>query len=344
MKRAILLSMFFIMFYNVKLAADTNTVTSTITGTNTITGTTTIDKTPPTANAPNVIINNNDVCKSGYTAGLQSSVVGLATGVTVRDENCERIKLSRSLYAMGMMVAAVSALCQDERVFDAMMMAGTPCPYKGKIGDEALAAWKQNPQDVPKKSTSLKVNQTKKWKDPFRKKGVGYSAREVWEEGDDYMEPLSIGLALSVATKSYSMITKTIEAGAEFEQVMGQMSKWWGACQDINKANEVAKKPPLFKKLTFQDSQKEALDAFVAKKKMEEMRGEIRTMLLYRFGPEAWKELCQMEREIKQQRQDMIYAQKERIRKLFDGIIIVAGIIAIVGLIFGIIVLINSAS
>ena len=158
------------------------------------------------------------------------------------------------------------------------------------------------------------------------------------------MEPLSIGLALSVATKSYSMITKTIEAGAEFEQVMGQMSKWWGACEDINKANEVAKKPPLFKKLTFQDSQKEALDAFVAKKKMEEMRGEIRTMLLYRFGPEAWKELCQMEREIKQQRQDMIYAQKERIRKLFDGVIIVAGIIAIVGLIFGIIVLINSAS
>ena len=158
------------------------------------------------------------------------------------------------------------------------------------------------------------------------------------------MEPLSIGLALSVATKSYSMITKTIEAGAEFEQVMGQMSKWWGACQDINKANEVAKNPPLFKKLTFQDSQKEALDAFVAKKKMEEMRGEIRTMLLYRFGPEAWKELCQMEREIKQQRQDMIYAQKERIRKLFDGVIIVAGIIAIVGLIFGIIVLINSAS
>ena len=185
MKKAILLSMFFIMFCHVSFAADTNTVTSTITGTNTITGTTTIDKTPPTANAPNVIINNNDVCKSGYTAGLQSSVVGLATGVTVRDENCERIKLSRSLYAMGRKVAAVSALCQDARVFDAMMMAGTPCPYKGKIGEEALAAWKENPQDIPKNTTSLKVNQTKRWKDPFRKKGVGYSAREVWEEGDD---------------------------------------------------------------------------------------------------------------------------------------------------------------
>ena len=85
MKKAIFLSMFFIMFYNANLAADTNTVTSTITGTNTITGTTTIDKTPPTANAPNVIINNSDVCKSGYTAGIQSSVVGLATGITIRD-------------------------------------------------------------------------------------------------------------------------------------------------------------------------------------------------------------------------------------------------------------------
>ena len=198
MKKAIFLSMFFIMFYNANLAADTNTVTSTITGTNTITGTTTIDKTPPTANAPNVIINNSDVCKSGYTAGIQSSVVGLATGITIKDENCERLKLSRSLYAMGMKVAAVSTLCQDYRVFDAMMMAGTPCPYKGKIGDEALVAWKENPRNVPKKSTSLNENSDKKTTSPFAldnekgdskkrknrfdRQGIGYSAREIWEE------------------------------------------------------------------------------------------------------------------------------------------------------------------
>ena len=186
MRKAIFLSMFFIMFCHVSFAADTNTVTSTITGTNTITGTTTVDRTPPTANAPNVIINNNDVCKSGYSAGLQSPVVGLSTGVTIKDENCERIKLSRSLYAMGMKVAAVSALCQDARVFDAMMMAGTPCPYKGKIGDEALTAWKENIQDVPKDSISLrKVKDTQRKRDPFRKKGMGYSARESWERGDN---------------------------------------------------------------------------------------------------------------------------------------------------------------
>ena len=155
MKKAILLSMFFIMFCHVSFAADTNTVTSTITGTNTITGTTTVDKTPPTANAPNVIINNNDVCRSGYSAGLQSSVVGLSTGVTVEDKNCERIKLSRSLYAMGMKVAAVSALCQDARVFDAMMMAGTPCPYYGAIGDDARESWKKNTKDIPEGSLIL---------------------------------------------------------------------------------------------------------------------------------------------------------------------------------------------
>ena len=184
MKKAIFLSMFFIMFYNVTFAADTNTVTSTITGTNTITGTTTIDRMPPTANAPNVIINNSDVCKSGYTAGIQSSVIGLATGITIRDQNCDRLKLSRSLYRIGMKVAAISALCQDYRVFDAMMMAGTPCPYKGKIGDEALVAWKENPRDVPKKSTSLnEKNNSQKRGGQFDHQGIGYSAREAWENG-----------------------------------------------------------------------------------------------------------------------------------------------------------------
>ena len=77
---------------------------------------------------------------------------------------------------------------------------------------------------------------------------------------------------------------------------------------------------------------------------MEEMRGELRTMLLYRFGPEAWKELCETERQIKKQRQDMIYAQRERVRKLFDGIIVAGGLIAIVVLIVGIAGLLVSVS
>ena len=68
------------------------------------------------------------------------------------------MKLSRSLFGMGMKVAAVATLCQDARVFDAMMMAGTPCPYKGKIGKDALKAWEENPDDVPVGSTTLAEN------------------------------------------------------------------------------------------------------------------------------------------------------------------------------------------
>ena len=125
--------------------AETNTVSSTVV----------TDKAPPTANAPSVVVNNSDVCKSAYSAALQTGFAGLATGITVTDENCERIKLSRSLFGMGMKVAAVSNLCQDARVFDAMIMAGTLCPYKGKIGKAALEAWRNNPSDIPKGSKSL---------------------------------------------------------------------------------------------------------------------------------------------------------------------------------------------
>ena len=121
----------------------TNTITSTVTGT------TTVDKTPPTASAPNIVLNNQDVCSYPASAAVQTQIFGFAAGTTVRDKNCERIKLARSLYFMGMKVAGVSLLCQDKRVFEAMEMAGTPCPYEGKIGSEALALWQADTERRP---------------------------------------------------------------------------------------------------------------------------------------------------------------------------------------------------
>ena len=129
--------------------AETNTVTSSSNTVSTVTGTTTVDKTPPTANAPAISINNQDVCTSGTSVAVQTQILGFATGQTIRDMNCERLKLSRNLYAMGMKVAAVSVLCQDERVFSAMNMAGTPCPYLGAIGQEATDQWNLNPEKRP---------------------------------------------------------------------------------------------------------------------------------------------------------------------------------------------------
>jgi hypothetical protein len=98
---------------------------------------------PPTAAAPNVTNSGSDVCLAGASAGIQTFGVGVSAGKSFRDKNCERIKLSREMNSLGMKVAAVAILCQDERVFFAMEQAGTPCPFEGKIGKEAKAAWKK---------------------------------------------------------------------------------------------------------------------------------------------------------------------------------------------------------
>ncbi len=120
--------------------ADSNTVSSS-----TVTGTTTVDRTPSTAASPNVIINNQDVCTTGMSGAAQSAWFGISFGKTIEDKNCERLKLARSLFGMGMKVASVSLLCQDVRVFQAMEMAGTPCPVDGKIGEAAKVIWDKEP-------------------------------------------------------------------------------------------------------------------------------------------------------------------------------------------------------
>ena len=132
-------------------AADSNTVSSTVV----------TDKSVPTASAPSVVVNNNDVCKSAAAVSVQTQVLGIATGVTITDENCERIKLARSLYGMGMKVAAVSTLCRDHRVFDAMWMSGTPCPFMGKIGDDAKSSWQKNLDVMPVASEIRIIEETK---------------------------------------------------------------------------------------------------------------------------------------------------------------------------------------
>ena len=124
--------------------ADSNTVSSS-----TVTGTTTVDRTPSTAVSPNIIINNQDVCMTGISGAAQSAWFGISMGKTIEDLNCERLKLARSLYGMGMKVASVSLLCQDSRVFKAMEMAGTPCPIDGKIGQAARVLWDKEPYRRP---------------------------------------------------------------------------------------------------------------------------------------------------------------------------------------------------
>jgi len=102
---------------------------------------TTLKSPPASAISPTINTSNSDLCTFGVAGAVQTQILGISTGTQFTDENCERLKNSKTLYDMGMKVAAVSLMCQDKRVFKAMMNAGTPCPYDGMIGDEAKAAW-----------------------------------------------------------------------------------------------------------------------------------------------------------------------------------------------------------
>ena len=143
-----------ILSVSIKAFAETNTVSSTVVTNNT----------PPTANSPSVVVNNSDVCKTAVAGAVQTQILGISSGITVTDENCERIKLARSLYASGMKVASVSILCQDPRVWDSMTMAGTPCPYMGSIGQDAETGWKENMDMIPEGSVIYA-----KWNDEINK-------------------------------------------------------------------------------------------------------------------------------------------------------------------------------
>jgi hypothetical protein len=125
--------------------------------------TTTVKSPPASAISPTINTSNTDLCTVGIAGAVQTQILGISAGSTVRDMNCERLKLSKTLYDMGMKVAAVSTLCQDRRVFDAMMQAGTPCPYDGTIGAEARAAWKANELEQPERAAKSKElsNETK---------------------------------------------------------------------------------------------------------------------------------------------------------------------------------------
>ena len=104
---------------------------------------------PASAIAPSIMSYSQDLCTVGRSGAYQGQVFGISTGRTVTDENCERLKLSKYIYDMGMKVAAVSILCQDARVFAAMENAGTPCPWRGKIGDSALEEWNKYDKQRP---------------------------------------------------------------------------------------------------------------------------------------------------------------------------------------------------
>jgi len=126
--------------------------------------TTNVNTPPPSAISPQFSAgSNNDLCTVGVAGAVQTQILGISMGSTTRDLNCEKLKNAKVLFDLGMKVAAVSVMCQDKRVFDAMMQAGTPCPYDGMIGADARAAWKANEELQPQAENVDKSDAKKVW-------------------------------------------------------------------------------------------------------------------------------------------------------------------------------------
>ena len=125
--------------------------------------------------------------------------------------------------------------------------------------------------------------------------------------------------ALATATSAFSMIKKGFEVGRDVESMGADLGRWMGAISDLKKAEEYTKKPPLFKKLFASGSvEEEAMAAFMAKKKADDMREQLRQVITYTRGPSAWQELIRMEGEIRKKRQQAIYDQQEYRRKVIE--------------------------
>ncbi len=149
-------------------------------------------------------------------------------------------------------------------------------------------------------------------------------------------DPLTVTAAIALAGKCINGVTKAVNAGRELESAMGHISRWFECVSDVNAAERRAKKPSLFKKLTAAKSvEKEAFDALIAKRKMAEMRKQLYELIVYSWGKEAWNELVQMEKQIREERKRQVHAASEFKQKIADFIFIVIGGIAIIGIVIG---------
>ena len=147
---------------------------------------------------------------------------------------------------------------------------------------------------------------------------------------------IEIVAAVSAATGAFNTIKAGFAAGREVESMASDLSRWMGAVSDIKKADEYNKKPPLFKKLFQSGSvEEEAMQIFMAKKKAEDMRAELKQIISFTRGPSAWEELLRTEADIRKKRQQAIYDQKERQRQVLEIIGVVILILVIGGFLFG---------
>ena len=149
-------------------------------------------------------------------------------------------------------------------------------------------------------------------------------------------DPLTVSMALTVASKAFKGVQRMVELGRDAEDTFGQIGKWMEASHDVNKAKERAQNPPLFKKITSASSvEKEALHALIAQKKMHEQRKQLRSLIVLSYGKDAWEELHAMEKKIRAERTRLIHDRIKARQKIFDAIAIIFFVLFLLGLVIG---------
>ena len=149
-------------------------------------------------------------------------------------------------------------------------------------------------------------------------------------------DPLTITAAITLAGKAVNQVSKLVQSGREIEDCMSHISRWFECCSDVNKARERAENPPFFKKLANAKSvQAEAMDAVIAQKKMRDQRAQLRELIMWQWGKDEWDNLLAQEKQIREKRQKLIHDRIVLKQKIFDLIIGVAGILAMLGIIIG---------
>ena len=155
-------------------------------------------------------------------------------------------------------------------------------------------------------------------------------------------DPLTVTAAITLAGKAVNQVSKLVQSGREIEDCMSHISRWFECCSDVNKARERAENPPFFKKLANAKSvQAEAMDAVIAQKKMRDQRAQLRELIMWQWGKDEWDNLLAQEKQIREKRQKLLHDRIVLKQKIFDLVIGVAGILAILGIIIGFIWIIS---
>ena len=143
------------------------------------------------------------------------------------------------------------------------------------------------------------------------------------------VDPVS---AIAIAGTAFNALKRGVSIGRDIESMGKDLSRWMSAVSDIDRAHHEAKNPPIFRKIFNAKSvEEEAIELFTQKKQLESQRDDLRRLVSSMCGPSAWQELLRMEADIRKQRKETLYAQREARKQFIEVISIMFLVMTVAG-------------